>query len=212
MKSDPDTPTPSASIFGRLTWWAGRTEDGILAVVLLLMALIPVVELVGRTWFGIGIPGAIEYLQHLTLWIGFLGAMLATREGKHIKIAAAMNWLPPRLSRVAHCLVAFISAAVCAGLFGAGLQLVVAEAPGLPSWTAKIIPDFVERWLDPFGLFQSGGLTTVGGWIPIWVAEAVMPLGFAVMAIRFILHASKRAWVRALVGLSLPAMILLIFS
>jgi tripartite ATP-independent transporter DctM subunit len=208
MKAD-DTATPSAGIFGRLAWWVGRTEDAILVIALLLMALIPVVELVGRTWFSTGIAGATEYLQHLTLWIGFLGAMLATREGKHLKIAAALNSLPPRLSRLSHCLVAFISAAVCAGLFGAGLQLVVAEAPGLPSWTAKIIPDFVERWLDPFGLFQSGGLTTVGGWIPIWLAEAVMPFGFAVMAIRFILHASKRACVRALVGLSLPAMILL---
>ncbi|MBW1677956.1 MAG: TRAP transporter large permease subunit [Deltaproteobacteria bacterium] len=193
----------------RLAWWAGRTEDAILAIALLLMALIPVVELVGRTWFSTGIPGATEYLQHLTLWIGFLGAMLATREGKHLRIAVAMSWLPPGVSRVVDCLGGFISAAVCTGLFGASLQLVVAEAPGLPSWTAKIIPDFVERWLDPFGLFESGSLTTVGGWIPIWVAEAVMPFGFAVMAIRFILHASKRGSVRALVGLSLPAMILL---
>ncbi len=209
MEPDPNTRTPSASIFGRLTWWAGRTEDGILGVALLLMALIPVVELVGRTLFGIGIPGATEYLQHLTLWIGFLGAVLATREGKHLKIVAAMNWLPPGVIRVVDYLGAFISAAVCAGLFAASLQLVVAEAPGLPSWTAQIIPDFVERWLDPFGLFDDVGFTTVGGWIPIWVAEAIMPFGFAVMAIRFILHASKRTWVRTLVGLSLPAIILL---
>ena len=117
--------------------------------------------------------------------------------------------LSPGVSRVVDCLGAFMSAAVCAGLFGASLQLVVAEAPGLPSWTAQIIPDFVERWLEPFGLFDRSGFATVGGWIPIWVAEAIMPFGFVVMAIRFILHASKRTWVRALVGLSLPAMIML---
>ena len=204
MNTDPGAFRPR-----RLAWWAGRTEDAILAIALLLMALIPVVELVGRTWFSTGIPGATEYLQHLTLWIGFLGAMLATREKKHLRIAVAMSWLPPGVSRVVDCLGGFISAAVCTGLFGASLQLVVAEAPGLPSWTAKIIPDFVERWLDPFGLFESGSLTTIGGGIPIWVAEAVMPFGFAVMAIRFILHASKRGSVRAMVGLSLPAMILL---
>jgi C4-dicarboxylate transporter DctM subunit len=209
MKPDPDAGTPSESIFGRLAWWAGRTEDAILSVLLLLMALIPVVELLGRTWFSTGIAGATEYLRHLTLWIGFLGAMLATREGKHIKIAVAMNWLSPGVGRVVDCLVGFVSAAVCAGLFGASLELVVAEAPGLPPWTATIIPDFVERWLDPFGLFETGSLTTVGGWIPIWVAEAIMPFGFAVMATRFILHASKRGPVRALVGLSFPAMILL---
>ena len=209
MKLDLNTATPSASIFGRLAWWAGRTEDAILVIALLVMALIPVVELVGRTWFNIGIPGATEYVQHLTLWIGFLGAMLASREDKHLKIGAAVIWLPVRVSRVVDCVGAFISAAVCAGLFGASLELVVAEAPGLAPWTAQIIPDFIERWLNPFGLFESGGLTTVGGWIPIWVAEAVMPFGFAVMAVRFIFRASKRAWVRAFVGLSLPAMILL---
>lgn len=209
MKLDLNTATPSASIFGRLAWWAGRTEDAILVIALLVMALIPVVELVGRTCFSIGIPGATEYVQHLTLWIGFLGAMLASREDKHLKIAAAVIWLPVRASRVVDCVGAFISAAVCAGLFGASLELVVAEAPGLPPWTAQVIPDFIERWLNPFGLFESGGLTTVGGWIPIWVAEAIMPFGFAVMAVRFIFRASKRAWVRAFLGLSLPVMILL---
>ena len=208
MRPDPDTGTSSESIFPRLAWLAGRTEDAILCAVLLLMALIPVVELLGRTCFGTGIAGATEYLRHLTLWIGFLGAMLATREGKHIKIAVAMNW-PPGVGPVVDSLVGFISAAVCVGLFGASLELVVAEAPGLPPWTAKIIPDFVERWLDPFGLFETGSLSTVGGWLPIWIAEAIMPFGFAVMATRFILNSSKRRPVRALVGLSLPAMILL---
>jgi tripartite ATP-independent transporter DctM subunit len=36
-----------------------------------------------------------------------------------------------------------------------------------------------------------------------------MPFGFAVMAIRFIVHASERPWVRALVALSIPAIIVL---
>jgi TRAP-type C4-dicarboxylate transport system permease small subunit len=80
MKSNPDTTTPLVNIFKRLTWWAGRTEDAVLILALFLMALIPVVELLGRALFRTGITGATEYLQHLTLWIGFLGAMLATRE------------------------------------------------------------------------------------------------------------------------------------
>ena len=139
-----------ASIFRRLTWWAHRAEDSALAIALLLMALIPVVELAGRAWLGIGIAGATEYLRHLTLWLGFLGAGLATREGQHLKIAAAINWLPARVSRFADCFGAFVSVAVCTALFGASLQLIVAEAPGLPLWTAKIIPDFLERWFEPF--------------------------------------------------------------
>jgi tripartite ATP-independent transporter DctM subunit len=209
MKHHLDMARPSTTIFGRLGWWAGQIEDAIVATALLVMALIPVVEWVGRAWFSAGIPGATDYLQHFTLWIGFLGAMLATREGKHLKIAAAINWLPLSVRPVVDCLVASVSAAVCAALFGASLQLVVAEAPGLPHWMADIIPDFIQRWLEPFGLFESGGLTRVGGWIPIWVAEAVMPFGFAVMALRFVLRASERVWVRALVGLSLASTMLL---
>ena len=199
----------SARPLGRLAVWVGRTEDALLALALGLMALIPVIELFGRGWFNVGIAGAPDYLQHLTLWIGFLGAMLATRKGKHLKIALARDWLPSRASHILDGLVAFVSTTVCAGLFGASLQLVVAEAPALPSWTASIIPDFVERWLEPVGLFESGGLTKVAGWIPIWIAEAVMPFGFAVMAIRFILRVSTRPWVRGLVGLGLPTAILL---
>jgi tripartite ATP-independent transporter DctM subunit len=171
------------------------------------MAVIPVAELAGRTWLHFGIPGATDYVRHLTLWIGFLGAMVATREEKHIKIAAATNWLPGPFRAINDYLTGLISAAVCAGLFAASLELVVAEAPGLPAWTAKIIPGFVERWLEPFGLFESGGLGTVGGWLPIWAAEAVMPVGFAVMAVRFILKASQNTLVRMLAGLILAAAI-----
>ncbi len=211
MKANPDTANSSEGFFGRLTWYALRAEDAVLIIGLFLMALIPVVERLGRAWFGVGIPGATAYLQHLTLWIAFLGAVLATREGKHLRIIAVLHWLPPHFRRVVEYAEAFVCSAVCIGLFGASLQLVVAEAPGLPPWTAKIIPDFIQHWLEPFGLFYSGGFTTVAGWIPIWMAEAVMPFGFAVMAIRFVLGASKRLWIRTLVGLSLPFMMLLPF-
>lgn len=211
MKADSDTANSSSGLFGRLSWWAGRTEDAVLIILLFLMALIPVVERLGRAWFGVGIPGATEYLRHLTLWIAFLGAVLATRDGKHLRIIAALHWLQPNIRNIVEYIEAFISAAVCIGLFGASLQLVIAEAPALPAWTAKIIPDFIEHWLEPFGLYNSGGFTTVAGWIPIWIAEAVMPFGFAVMAIRFVLGASKRLWIRTLVGLSLPLMMLLPF-
>ncbi len=199
----------SRGVLSTLRSWGRCAEDVTVALALLLMALIPVVELFGRAWFHSGIPGAIEYLQHLTLWIGFLGAVLATREGKHLRIAAALTWLPERITHVMDGMVAFVSAAVCAGLFCGSLGLVIAEAPAVPPWASKFIPAIMARWLEPFGLFENGGLATVAGWIPIWIAEAIMPFGFAVMAIRFILGVSKRTWVRAIIALSLPAAVLL---
>ncbi len=208
MKNLLHTASTPQTVPCRLSHALRRTEDVILAAALLLMALIPVAEWAGRAWFKTGIPGATDYLQHLTLWIGFLGAMLATREDKHLKIVAATRGLSDAFGFVIAPLVAFISAVVCTALFGASLQLVVAEAPGLPDWAAMFIPDFIERWLEPFGLFESGGLTRVGGWIPIWIAEAVMPFGFAVMAVRFVLGASRRLWVKMLVTAGLAAIML----
>jgi tripartite ATP-independent transporter DctM subunit len=174
------------------------------------MALIPLVERGGRSWFGAGIPGAAEYLQHLTLWVGFLGAMLATRQKKHLKIAATVSWFPEKASGIVDCLIGFVSALVCLGLFAASLELVVADAPALPPWAAKVMPGLVEQWLVPFGLFETGTLTMIAGWIPVWIAEAVMPLGFAVMAVRFVLHASEQTWARWLIGVTVSVTMLLL--
>lgn len=209
MKSAEDRILPPGRTRSGLSRWLIRAENGSLVLALVLMALIPVIELLGRSWFKTGIVGAADYLRHLTLWTGFLGAALATRQKKHLKIAAAEHWLPRAPGRVIAGIGDFISAAVCAGLFGASLQLVVADSPGVPLWAGQFIPDVVENWLEPFGLFEGGSPSMVGGWIPIWIAEAVMPFGFAVMAVRFIFYTSDRAWIRMLVALSIPAMILL---
>ena len=45
------------------------------------MAVLPIAEIVSRSVFKVGIPGAGPFVQHLTLWVGFLGAALAAREG-----------------------------------------------------------------------------------------------------------------------------------
>ena len=62
-------------------------EDGLAAIALLVMAALPVGDLVLRTLTDHGIPGAVEYTQHLSLWVGFLGAIVAARTGQHISLA-----------------------------------------------------------------------------------------------------------------------------
>ena len=53
------------------------------------MALIVASELVLRQLGGTGVPGALPLVQHLTLWLGFLGAAYAAREGKLLAIASS---------------------------------------------------------------------------------------------------------------------------
>ncbi len=166
------TKSPALSIFKPLH----RLEDwaGILA--LSLMALIPVAELVLRSLFNTGITGSTEYVQHLTLWVGFLGAMLTSREGRHLSLSAGVRIFPKRFDRAAKTIAAIISTAVAAGLAWAAYQLVGFEMDN---------PDLV------------------GGLIPVWMVEGVLPLSFAVITLRFIFKAGD--WkAMALAALGIP--------
>ncbi len=156
---------------------ARHAENALTVAALVLMALLPVLELVLRTFFGTGIPGNSGYVQNLTLWVGFLGAMIASRERRHLSLSTGMVSLSPRLDRTTDMLAAAVSAMVACGLSWASFQFVRAEMES----PARI-----------------------GDWLPIWMAEAVLPVAFAVIALRFVAQAG--GWrERALVSLAVPA-------
>src|SRR5262249_21436164 len=54
-------------------------EDAFAASALLAMALLPLLEAVSRRGFGVPIPGSGPIVQHLVLWVAFLGAAIAAR-------------------------------------------------------------------------------------------------------------------------------------
>ncbi len=191
----------------RISNWIGNSLASFL---LLLMALIPCIELIGRQLFGIGINGATDFLQHLTLWVGLFGGILAVRDDKHLKIVGSYGWLPGPLKIFAAFWSYFIAASVCWALCGASIQLVVAEAPAIPESLGHMLPSFIINWLEPFGLFQSAGTLKIGGLIPQWIAESILPIGFGAMAIGFILRFSNKSILsKLLIALSLPTVIIL---
>jgi C4-dicarboxylate transporter, DctM subunit len=149
-----------------------RIEDGLSAAALLAMAVLPVVELGSRAIFNTGIPGSFGYVQHLTLWVAFLGAMIASREQQHIVLSAGVSALPSKAKVVTDTLVTMIAAAVAAGLAWASLEYVRSEM------------ESPER---------------IGGWLPVWAAELILPAAFAAMSLRFIEQANGTA--RRLLGI-----------
>ena len=68
--------------------FAARLEDAIASIALLVMAVLPLLEIILRRAFGIGIPGSGPIVQHLVLWVGFLGAAIAARDGKLLALAS----------------------------------------------------------------------------------------------------------------------------
>lgn len=154
-----------------------RTEDTLTAAALIAMGVLPVLELVLRTFFSRGIPGSSGYVQNLTLWVGFLGAMVASREGRHLTLSTGNAIFRQPLQKVTAVLAAMVSTTVASGLAWASLQFVRAE-------------------LD--------SPTRLAGWLPIWVVESILPFTFGVVAIRFIAQAG--GWTeRVLAFLGIPA-------
>ena len=152
---------PTATRRGQ-TGVVSRIEDAFASLALLVMVLLPLSEIVSRRAFGRGIPGSGPIVQHLTLWVGFLGAAIAAREGKLLALATG-TFIPPGIGRRA--------ADILAAAFGACAAVVLAWGGGQMA--------MIER--------EAG--TTIGADIPAWVAQLVLPVAFALIAGRLVWRA-----------------------
>ena len=146
------------------------------------MALLVASELVLRQVGGSGVPGALPILQHLTLWLGFLGAAYAARERKLLAIASEGLFPEGRWREAAAIFAGAIAAAVSALLARASFEMVRLDR-------------------------EAGGEVALG--IPIWVAQLVLPIAFLILALRLVWMASPRWSGRALAALGLTTGVLL---
>src|ERR1051325_1996346 len=132
-------------------------EDAFASLALLVMVVLPIGEIVVRRAFGRGIPASGPIVQHLTLWVGFLGAAIAARDGKLLALATG-TFIPAGLwRRAADCLAAAFGATAAGILAWGGWQMAT-----------------IER--------EAG--TEIGAGIQAWVAQLVLPIAFALIAIR----------------------------
>ncbi len=153
-----NTPSPDLAQAEQQERLGTRFERALVAILLLAMVLLPAASTVSRRLGGRELPGSAVLAQHITLWVGFLGALLATISGNHLALST-LDVVPkgwPR--RAARFFGQAVSAAVCALLAWASLRLVEAEWRG-------------------FGVVAFG--------IRVAWSQLVMPAGFGVMTLRF---------------------------
>jgi TRAP-type C4-dicarboxylate transport system permease small subunit len=163
MNIVPNTPARAGDPHGRsrlarLTGTLHRLEDLLIAGLLSATLGLALYQIVLRNLLGSGIVWGDVLLRILVLWLGMAGAMAATRQAGHINIDLLTRFLPPRLRRGAERLTTLFAAGVC---FAAGyysLQFVRSE-------------------------FEMGGVAFAN--VPTWVCEAILPLAFWVIALRY---------------------------
>jgi C4-dicarboxylate transporter DctM subunit len=123
------------------------------------MVVLPLAEIVFRRAFGRGIPASGPIVQHLTLWVGFLGAAIAARDGKLLALATGTFIPAGAWRRAADILAAAFGACSAVLLAWGGWQMAMAER-------------------------EAG--TTIGAGIQTWVAQLVLPIAFALIAVRIV--------------------------
>lgn len=135
-----------------------KIENGLAAVLLFLVALLPILETLLRYFFSTGVPDVHVYVEHLVLWICFVGAMITSREGRHLSLSVGVE----RIKEPAKgWVVAFT------GLFSVAFTVTLS----LASLSFALI-GFDE--------------TQRVGFLPISLVSLIMPIGFAVLALRFV--------------------------
>jgi tripartite ATP-independent transporter DctM subunit len=174
--------------------WLWHLENGISGLLLVLVAVVPTAEILVRWIFKTGILGASDLTHHLVLWLTCLGGAITSREGKHITLSAGVDRIrePARAWILTVC--SFISTSIATAMTWSSLGLVLIG-------------------FDP---------SKKVGFVPIQVAAAVLPVGFALITARFVFHSPAvqpagtripgRPAHRAVAGLGLVIGTLIAFS
>jgi TRAP-type C4-dicarboxylate transport system permease small subunit len=97
---------------------------GLIIAMMAAMVALVFTNVVSRYIFNVSIIWAEELSQYLMVWITFLGAGLAMREGRHVAVEMLQDALPPRLARTARVIVVIFILAFLATLVILGVMFV----------------------------------------------------------------------------------------
>jgi len=152
------------SVISRLLRVTALIEDALLVLILAAMVGLAATQIVLRNLFDGAILWADPMLRVGVLWVGMIGAMVATRSDKQISVDAVSQFLPTRWKARVRIITDLFTAAVS----------------GVVAWSA------LRLVLDD----RAAGGTAVA-FVPVWACEAILPLAFAVIALRYLLFAIK---------------------
>src|SRR5688572_11229171 len=91
-----------------------KIEEIILIVLLIIMLGLGFFQVILRNFMGSGIEGADIFLRHSVLWIGLIGASLATKSEKHINMDALSRVLSHKLKIKVDIFLNFVAAGFAA--------------------------------------------------------------------------------------------------
>lgn len=134
-------------------------EGGVLTVLFLTLVVLGLAQIGFRNLAGMALPWADGAMRAIVLWLAMVGGVVATGRLRHIRIDLVERWLRPAAVIWLRRLVFFATALVCLALTWTSLDIVALEYE-----------------------FQAVAFLDV----PNWMVQAIVPIGFGMMAARFL--------------------------
>ena len=138
-----------------------KIENALIIVILFATMFIAVTQIVLRNGFSSGLSWADPALKMLVLYITIVGSIIATRENRHLSIDVLSKFLPDRLNHFVQKCTNTFAAIVCLLMSYYSLKLLL---------LAKEFQDVAFNG------------------IPVWILQLILPIGFLLMAIRFLIN------------------------
>tara|TARA_Y100000996_G_scaffold88381_1_gene61874 strand:+ start:338 stop:2152 length:1815 start_codon:yes stop_codon:yes gene_type:complete len=145
----------------RLKWG----EDTLAIVIFSAMTILPCFESISRVLSINSVPASQILVQHFTLWIGLLGAVLAARQNKLLALTREPLFQREKDIHLGRWLAKVTTFLVLVSLTWGSWELVKVEM----EYPIDIAPN-----------------------IPRWFAQIIMPLGFGLMAIQVYLNSYEK--------------------
>jgi TRAP-type C4-dicarboxylate transport system permease small subunit len=139
-----------------------KIETVFLVISLIVMVMLAFLQVVLRNLFSSGILWADTFLRYLVVWVGFIGAAIATKEERHISVEVLTKFIPPLAQNIVSFITSIAAAVVCYYFFIAAQQFLKI---GLPADVMAF------------------------GNIPISYFMIIIPIGYLLMIIHFTIRA-----------------------
>lgn len=143
-----------------------RIESALLFLLFAALVLVAVYQIVARNLWGGGLAFGDVFVRIAVLWVTVIGALLASRRDSHIRIDLLTRFFRP------------------------ATKVRVGQAAAL--FTALVTGAFAWYAAQLVALDYADGVAGIGT-VPAWVCELILPVGFALIALKYVLRAAVPA-------------------
>ena len=142
--------------------WLEKISGWMLVSLLGIMIVMAFGQVILRNFFDSSIEWGDIFLRHLVLWVGYFGAVIATGEGRHLRIEFVSKLVPQKIRKIFFIITSIFAGVICYFLMQAAISFVRLE---MESETILILN------------LQS------------WYFVIIIPIGYAMLSFRFIVRA-----------------------